>query len=49
MSVSVDRGMQLKLIDSVFISFEKDEEPEGLDLLDADVVKVNALLEKNEK
>lgn len=39
----------LKLIDSVFLSFEKDEEPEGLDLLDADVVKVNALLEKNEK
>ena len=38
----------LKLIDSVFLSFEKDEEPEGLDLLDADVVKVNALLEKNE-
>lgn len=39
----------LKLIDSVFVSFEKDEDPEGLDLLDADVVKVNALLEKNGK
>ena len=39
----------LTLLSGAFASLEKGEQSEDLDQLDADVQKVNALLEKSEK
>ena len=38
----------LSLIGQIFDSFDTSGDPQGLDLLDADVGKVNALLAENE-